>query len=251
MRFCTSELKTAVIYSKLKQMFPGMVIISVAGIRADESPNRAKSPISAPVNKLARKSDQTSGITWHPILHWTEEMVYAYLRHRQFELHEAYTKYGSSRVSCSFCIMGSESDLLAAMKCEANHEALIRIIELELKSAFCFQAGRWLGDLIQKADVEVRRKIQAKFEGAIDWPRRVHSAGQICKRRMELEERIPKHLHYEKGWPNTLPTKQEAAVLAEVRSHVGLLQGLKPLYTTADDVLGRYQQLTQEKQDEG
>lgn len=46
MRFCTSELKSAVIASYLKKRFPGRNIINVTGIRRQESPSRSKMPVS-------------------------------------------------------------------------------------------------------------------------------------------------------------------------------------------------------------
>src|SRR3546814_9288489 len=46
MRFCTSELKVAVITSALKKQYPGQDIVNVAGIRRQESPARNRMPIS-------------------------------------------------------------------------------------------------------------------------------------------------------------------------------------------------------------
>ncbi|WP_223855348.1 adenine nucleotide alpha hydrolase family protein [Pseudomonas oryzihabitans] len=42
MRFCTSELKSAVIASYLKKRFPGRDIINVTGIRRQESSSRSR-----------------------------------------------------------------------------------------------------------------------------------------------------------------------------------------------------------------
>jgi len=44
MRFCTSELKTAIICRELVKRFPGQTILSVAGIRREESDNRKNAP---------------------------------------------------------------------------------------------------------------------------------------------------------------------------------------------------------------
>ncbi len=48
MRFCTSELKTALIARKLVALLPGQTILSVSGIRRQESTQRAKAPVMAP-----------------------------------------------------------------------------------------------------------------------------------------------------------------------------------------------------------
>ncbi len=147
MRFCTSELKVAVISQNLIKRFPGQRIISISGIRREESANRAKAPISAPQVKLTSKRNNTSGLDWHPILDWTIEEVFACLHQHNVRLHEAYTKYGSTRVSCAFCILGSQHDLKASATCADNHEIYREIVKLETDSTFSFQAGKWLGDL--------------------------------------------------------------------------------------------------------
>jgi 3'-phosphoadenosine 5'-phosphosulfate sulfotransferase (PAPS reductase)/FAD synthetase len=45
MRFCTSELKTAIICRELVRRFPGQTILSVSGIRREESTKRKLAPI--------------------------------------------------------------------------------------------------------------------------------------------------------------------------------------------------------------
>ena len=100
MRFCTSELKTAVIGRALVERFPNQIILSASGIRRQESPNRARAPVAKAQPKLGSASRCTSGLDWHPILEWTTQQVFEYLEQKQFALHEAYQVYGSSRVSC-------------------------------------------------------------------------------------------------------------------------------------------------------
>ena len=73
--------------------------------------------------------------------------MFDYLEQKQFPLHEAYTVYGSSRVSCCFCILGSLGDLMAAARCGANHEVYRALVRLETMSTFAFQSTRWLGDV--------------------------------------------------------------------------------------------------------
>lgn len=66
MRFCTSELKVDVITSALKKRFPTRDIINVAGIRRQESANRSRMPVSAPLAKLQRKG--YVGLSWNAII---------------------------------------------------------------------------------------------------------------------------------------------------------------------------------------
>lgn len=77
MRFCTSELKTAVITAALSKRFPGCAIVSAAGIRREESSARSEAPVSKPQPKLTSKKRGTTGIDWNPILEWTENDVRA------------------------------------------------------------------------------------------------------------------------------------------------------------------------------
>lgn len=76
MRFCTSELKTSIICRALVQRFAGGTILSATGIRRQESPNRAKTPVANPQPKLASASRRTQGLDWHPILDWTAQQVF-------------------------------------------------------------------------------------------------------------------------------------------------------------------------------
>lgn len=46
MRFCTSEMKTATIAGDLVRRFPQQTILSVSGIRREESSGRAKAPVA-------------------------------------------------------------------------------------------------------------------------------------------------------------------------------------------------------------
>jgi 3'-phosphoadenosine 5'-phosphosulfate sulfotransferase (PAPS reductase)/FAD synthetase len=62
MRFCTSELKTAVISRALVDRFPNQTILSASGIRRQESPNRARAPVAKVQPKLRSVSRGTSGL---------------------------------------------------------------------------------------------------------------------------------------------------------------------------------------------
>jgi 3'-phosphoadenosine 5'-phosphosulfate sulfotransferase (PAPS reductase)/FAD synthetase len=64
MRFCTSELKTAPISSELRRRFKNLPILSVTGIRRQESTNRSRMPIYTPSKNLTRKN--FAGETWTP-----------------------------------------------------------------------------------------------------------------------------------------------------------------------------------------
>ena len=115
LRFCTSELKTQCIFSGLRKRFPAQQILNVTGVRRQESTNRSRMPIYAVSEALSRK--KAAGATWNAIIDWRLEDSFGEIESAGLRLHEAYTRYGTSRVSCVFCIMSSWADLLAAAGC--------------------------------------------------------------------------------------------------------------------------------------
>lgn len=230
MRFCTSELKTQVICRDLVRRFPGQQIISATGVRRDESTGRKNAPISKAEAALTNKPRGTSGVRWNPLVEWTEADVYAYLRAEEFDLHEGYTKYGMSRISCAFCIMSSNADLVASASCPDNESIYRVMVKLEIASTFAFQGDSWLGDIAPQLQNVSQRS---------DLVRAKHRA----ERRVTAEERIPDHLLYEEGWPNVMPTRDEAVMLAEVRREVADAVGISIRCTDSDSITARYAEL--------
>jgi hypothetical protein len=128
------------------------------------------------------------------------QQVFDYLEQKKFQLHEAYGLYGSSRVSCCFCILSSLGDLMAAARCEANHEVYRALVRLETMSTFAFQPTRWLGDIAPHLlDADERSALGVAKDRA--------------KGRGAAESRIPAHLLYTEGWPRCVPTQLEALLL--------------------------------------
>ncbi len=230
MRFCTSELKTAPICRELVKRFPGRTIVSVTGIRAQESGRRARRPIVAEQPKLVSRRNATMGCDWHPLLSWTRTEVLDYLAEKAFDLHEAYTVFGSSRVSCAFCVLASQSDLKSASSCVTNHEVYRALVALEIESTFSFQERGWLSDVAPDLlDSDTRINALAVKDKAT--------------RREFAERMIPKHLLYEAGWPHCIPTIEEAELLAEVRREVATAVGIRIGFTKPDEILRRYADL--------
>lgn len=231
MRFCTSELKTDIICRELTKRFPGRRILSVTGVRHDESAARAKMPVSQPQVKLSGRG--ASGLNWNPIITWPTPAVYTYLEEQREPLHEAYTRYGSTRVSCVYCIMGAIGDLRAAAMCEDNADVYRRMVDLEIASTFAFQGSRWLGDVAPHLLTQETRSAlaDAKVRG---------------EARTRAEDKLLKHLLYTAGWPTSLPSLEEAELIADVRRNVATAVGLDIEYSTAQQVLERYRRLMEE-----
>lgn len=232
MRFCTSELKAQVVSSALRKRFPTETVISVTGIRRQESSARAKAPVWGIDKKLSRKD--AVGLVWNPIIDWLIEQVLATIALAGLPLHEAYTTYGASRVSCAFCIMSAAKDLLAAVGCTDNHDLYRRMVALEIQSTYAFQGGKWLGDVaphLLSAEMLVDLAI-AKARAAS---------------REAIEKRLPAHLLFVKNYPVQMPTADEAELIASVRCRVGDLLGLTVKHVTGEAVLARYAELMAEK----
>lgn len=227
MRFCTSELKTDPITAWTKRRFGRTTpVLSVTGVRGEESANRAKQPVcSAGGSKLPPGS-----VTWRPIHPWKLQDVWDIIRCSGVEPHEAYSKFGNSRVSCRYCIMSSEADLLASLKDPTGHEIFRRMCELELTSGFGFQ-DKWLTGLAPGM-VE-------------DGGARLFNALHLARFRRAAEEWLPEHLEFTKGWPHVMPTMKEAEKMAAMRSEISKLYGWgkEMKCVTARTIRARYKHL--------
>jgi 3'-phosphoadenosine 5'-phosphosulfate sulfotransferase (PAPS reductase)/FAD synthetase len=238
MRFCTSELKSAPIASKLVKLFPGQRIISACGIRREEGKGKENSPrTNAPTSKLNKrldnKSAKTSGIDWNPIAAWSTEDVFAFCAARGFQMHEGYAR-GMSRISCRFCIMQDASDQRVSASVIANQPVFHTVVGLEIRSTFAFQGNRWLADIAPELlDDTARAAVGASKERAA--------------KRVEIEKRIPKHLLYTKGWPTVMPTEAEAELLCAVRREIADLLGIRVQCTEPAKLIARYAELMAQK----
>ena len=228
MRFCTSELKSAPIASYLRRRFKGQDIVNVTGIRREESTNRRKAAVAADDFRLKRKNAE--GMVWNSIIDMELADVKATLARRGVPLHEAYTVYGSSRVSCTFCIMQSEVDMQASVRCEDNHANYRDMVDLEVRSTFAFQSKKWLGD------------VAPHLLGS-ELADRLALAKEAARVREIAELRIPASLTYHKGWPVRRPTLDEAKLLVEVRTIVSDAVGLGARYLDPLSVIERYDEL--------
>jgi len=233
MRFCTSEMKTSIIWRYLKKRWPTDTVLSVTGIRRQESTNRAKQPVAKP--KLAKKdSDVVWGMDWHSVIDWKVSDVWNCHDLNDLPRHEAYTTYGSSRVSCAFCVLASKPDLWSSSTCADNADLYRELVDLEVQSTFSFQSNQWL------ADINPKLLSEATLNG-------LAQAKKAAEVRELAESRIPQHLHFKKGWPECMPTQAEAKLLASVRNTVASATGLTIDCTDADSIRERYADLLTRK----
>jgi hypothetical protein len=221
-------LKASIIFSALKKRYPAYDIVNVTGVRRQESSTRSKMPVAAAASALIRRGLQ--GITWNAIIDWTIEDVFAEIADAGLVLHEAYTKYGASRVSCAYCIMSSLDDLRAAAGCADNHDIYRAMVELEATSSFAFQGQRWLADVAPHLLSDSLAKAVARAKAA-------------AERRQTIEAELPAHLLFSAGWPTARPTMAEATLLASVRRRVAGTLGFAIEHASPEAVVARYDAL--------
>lgn len=159
-RYCTSHHKTNQIDKALRKH---QVIISAEGIRADESPARAKRPEWELREQICTR-DRTA-YTWRPLLHWTEADVWAQMgtsleevqRRRKLYragdreaafagwiAHPAYVM-GNMRLSCAMCVLASRADITNGAL--HNPELYAELVRMEEVSGFSFRQDLRLGGL--------------------------------------------------------------------------------------------------------
>lgn len=131
-RQCTSDLKRGPIEKKIRALSKerdNPLIVNTMGMRAEESSSRSKLEtlkLNAGNSKAGRE-----WYDWLPIHHLKKPEVFGIIKDAGQEPHWAYAA-GMSRLSCVFCIMGSEKDLKTAAK--LSPETYKKYVDLEKKT---------------------------------------------------------------------------------------------------------------------
>lgn len=142
-RFCTSDHKRAQVYKALTGLVREVqarvgkrpvLVLNCMGLRADESPARAKK--HAYVSDSKASNGKRSVHTWLPIHGWTEAQVWETIKASGVRSHKAYT-LGMPRLSCCFCVLASRDALLIAGK--HNPELLNEYVRVEEKIGHTFR----------------------------------------------------------------------------------------------------------------
>ena len=147
-RWCTSDWKRGpierfvadVCRSWGKPRHPYKVL-SVIGLRAEESRERSKANPFALDKKQTRLYSQD---VWLPIHAWTEGDVWANIRRSGIPHHPCYD-WGMSRCSCIFCIMGSKAD--KALAARLRPDLLREYCRVERKIGHLFTQNHSICDL--------------------------------------------------------------------------------------------------------
>ena len=156
-RFCTSDAKTSqvrkLITALARETKSGGVthqprILNVLGIRAAESPKRAKMAafeFDAPASSGARHVDR-----WLPIHDWSTEQVWERIRASGVPHHPAYD-LGMPRLSCVLCVFASREALLIGIK--HNPELAQEYARVEVAIGHQFRQNLSIADLVAEAEV--------------------------------------------------------------------------------------------------
>jgi len=133
-RLCTSSLKREQVSKLFTELTKTLAlpkgrparILNVMGIRAEESPNRAK---MIPFEIVARQTNTRRQVfQWYPIHRWSTAEVWSDIKASGVPHHPAYD-LGMRRLSCRFCILADKASLMLA----GRHapELLEEYVELE------------------------------------------------------------------------------------------------------------------------
>lgn len=145
-RQCTSDLKRDPIHSFIRQDMKARgasLAVNCTGLRAEESPGRAKKPALA-INKRLSKAGRE---VWEylPIHHLTTPQVFGLIRLAGQKPFWAYAK--NTRLSCVFCIMACENDLRHGA--EQRPDLYQAYLDLERETGWTMFNGQSLRDRVE------------------------------------------------------------------------------------------------------
>lgn len=151
-RYCSSDQKQAVsgkyitelLRTEFRHLDRPLRVLHTLGVRAAESPTRARRPALRPIVTNSRREVAE----WLPIQHLTLAEVWQRVDASGVERHWAYSA-GSTRLSCSLCPLASRHDLLTA--CRLRPELANRYAQLEAHIGHRFQHRTSIAELIRQA----------------------------------------------------------------------------------------------------
>lgn len=227
-KFCQPAMKRDQFVKDLRHRFPTSEVVSVIGVRRDESRDRSKAETFSLEKRLSTPG-RTQGMNWNAIAHWTTPQVFEYADHHRLPMHEAYARWGSSRLSCALCVFSSKSDIQATLSHAPNHALLHTLVGMENEMGFAFQQNAWLSDA--RPDLLDRAQMEA-----------ASMAKAYSRERRALEAIVPDDfVGTPKGaaWPWRAPDREEADAISQSRRLVASWRGVELPCLTADAVIDR------------
>ncbi|MGW1275573.1 phosphoadenosine phosphosulfate reductase domain-containing protein [Streptomyces tsukubensis] len=152
-RWCTSDLKRGPIRKLITRLVAELGdlgrparILNCLGQRAAESAPRARLA-TVEIDRPASNSRRHI-TTWRPIHGWTDAMVWKEIARSGLPYHEAYD-WGMSRLSCSFCVLGCEADVVLAARLRPRKAAEYAAVEKTVGTDF--KHGLSMRQIIERA----------------------------------------------------------------------------------------------------
>ncbi|OEJ21030.1 phosphoadenosine phosphosulfate reductase family protein [Streptomyces subrutilus] len=153
-RWCTSGEKRGPIWTlytrlvrELSHLGRPVRILACIGQRAAESDNRAK---LAPVEIDRSASNGKRHVTtWRPIHGWSDADVWREIARSGLPYHQAYD-WGNRRLSCVFCVLGCNSDLVNGARRVPELAAAYAAVEVTVGTDF--KEGLSMREIIRRAE---------------------------------------------------------------------------------------------------
>lgn len=150
-RYCTSDQKTAQVAKLMTRlvreadMDRPVRILNCLGIRADESPARAKKPY---LHRDTASNGKREVTRWLPIFYWSAAQVWERIKESGVRHHPAYD-LGMPRLSCVFCVLASEKELVLAAR--HNPGLAQQYLAVEQRVGSDFKQGLSMRQIVAKA----------------------------------------------------------------------------------------------------
>ncbi|WP_439444472.1 phosphoadenosine phosphosulfate reductase family protein [Xanthomonas translucens pv. translucens] len=171
-RQCTSDLKRGPIEREVRRYVKAKgfsAVVSCMGMRAAESPARAKRPVMQPNKRNTIRGREWW--EWLPIHEMPTAEVWHTIAAAGQVPHPAYLA-GNQRLSCVFCILASPRDL--ANGARHRPELFERYREVEQRTGYTMhQSRRSLAELVEQGRAELQRE---RFD--LDEPAFLDGAGR-------------------------------------------------------------------------
>jgi 3'-phosphoadenosine 5'-phosphosulfate sulfotransferase (PAPS reductase)/FAD synthetase len=161
-RYCTSDQKTSQVAKLMTREVVAwrertgetraMRILNCLGIRAAESPARAKK--AAFGVDVAASNGKRDVRRWLPIFDWSDDQVWAIIRRSGLPHHPAYDA-GMPRLSCVFCVLAGKRELVLAAR--LNPALAAEYVAVEQRIGHTFRADLSMADIVATAATQAPR----------------------------------------------------------------------------------------------
>ncbi|MDI3101983.1 phosphoadenosine phosphosulfate reductase family protein [Streptomyces sp. AN-3] len=155
-RWCTPDVKRGPIRTLYTRLVAELAhldlgrpvrILECIGQRAAESTQRAKLA-EVEINSGASNGKRTV-TTWRPIHAWSDRTVWREIARSRLPYHPAYD-WGNRRLSCVFCVLGCNSDLVNGAR--RVPELAAAYAEMEVRVGADFKKGLSMREIIRRAE---------------------------------------------------------------------------------------------------